>query len=55
MKTQQNLNIDQVWEQYHKTHDDKSRNLLMENYKHIVVYTAERLTPSCPTKSNSTT
>ena len=49
-KTAQELSIEQVWEQYHKTHDDYYRNLLMENYRDIVRYAAERLHAKLPDK-----
>jgi len=44
------LDIDQVWEQFHKTHDDYHRNLLMEHYRDIVRYSAERLHAKLPEK-----
>jgi len=50
MKNDQQLDIGQVWEQFHKTGDDHSRNLLMEHYKHIVRYSAERLYSKLPDK-----
>lgn len=50
MKTDQELNIEQVWEQFHETHDDYYRNLLMENYRDIVKYSAERLHAKLPDK-----
>ena len=50
MKTEQELNIDQVWEQFFKTHDEKFRNLLMENYRNLVKYCAERLHSKLPDK-----
>ncbi len=50
MKTNQQANIDQIWEQFHKTRDDCSRNLLMEHYRHIVRYAAERLYSKLPDK-----
>lgn len=50
MKTDQELNIDQVWEQFHETHDDYYRNLLMERYRDIVRYAAERLHAKLPDK-----
>ncbi len=48
MKTDQQLDIDQVWEQFHETGDDHSRNLLMEHYRHLVRYAAERLYSKLP-------
>ena len=50
MKTEQELSIDQVWEQFYKTHNDQSRNLLMENYRNLVRYCAERLHSKLPDK-----
>jgi RNA polymerase sigma factor for flagellar operon FliA len=50
VKTDQQLNIDQVWELFHKTHDDHHRNLLMEHYRDLVRYCAERLHSKLPDK-----
>jgi RNA polymerase sigma factor for flagellar operon FliA len=52
MKTSQKLNIkiDQMWEQFHKTGDNYFRNLLMEYYRPLVKYTAERLRSKLPEK-----
>ena len=50
MKTGQELDISQIWEQFHKTHDDYHRNLLMENYRDLVRYAAERLHAKLPDK-----
>ena len=50
MKTEQGLSIDQIWEQFHKTHDEHSRNLLMEHYRTLVKYCAERLHSKLPDK-----
>jgi RNA polymerase sigma factor for flagellar operon FliA len=50
VKTEQELNIDQVWDQFFKTHDEKSRNLLMEHYRNLVRYCAERLHSKLPDK-----
>ena len=50
MKTKQDVDIQQIWDQFHKTHDDNSRNRLMEHYRHIVKYTAERLHSKLPDK-----
>ncbi len=50
MKTKQQLNIDQIWEQFHKTGDTYFRNLLMEHYRFLVKYTAERLRSKLPEK-----
>ena len=50
MKTKQELSIEQIWEQFHKTHDDCFRNLLIEHYRNIVRYSAERLHSKLPDK-----
>jgi len=50
VKTQQALDIKQVWEQFHKTRDDHHRNLLMEHYRNLVKYCAERLHSKLPGK-----
>ncbi len=49
-KQQQQADISSVWEQFHKEHDDNSRNLLMENYRYLVKYAAERLHSKLPDK-----
>jgi len=50
VKIDQQLNIDQIWEQFHKTGDDNYRNLLMEHYRNLVKYCAERLHSKLPDK-----
>ena len=50
MKTKQQLDIDQIWEQFHKTHDNSYRNLLLEHYRSLVKYAAERLHSKLPDK-----
>ncbi|MHC4477898.1 MAG: FliA/WhiG family RNA polymerase sigma factor [Planctomycetota bacterium] len=50
MKTQQQLDIGQIWEEFRNTHSDHSRNLLMQNYMYLVRYTAERLYTKLPDK-----
>jgi len=50
VKTKQELSIDQIWEQFHKTHEDYFRNLLMEHYRSLVKYSAERLHSKLPDK-----
>jgi RNA polymerase sigma factor for flagellar operon FliA len=50
VKTEQQLTIDQIWEQFHKTRDDHYRNLLMEHYRDLVKYCAERLHSKLPDK-----
>jgi RNA polymerase sigma factor for flagellar operon FliA len=50
VKTEQQLTIDQVWEQFHKERDDCHRNVLMEHYRDLVKYCAERLHSKLPDK-----
>ena len=50
MKTSQQLDIGRIWEQFYKTRNDRFRNLLMEHYRHIVRYAAERLHSKLPNK-----
>ena len=50
MKTKQEFSIDQIWEQFHKNRDDYFRNLLMEHYRSLVKYCAERLHSKLPDK-----
>ncbi len=50
MKTDQQRNIEQIWEQFHKVRSDEFRNLLLEHYSPIVKYTAERLHSKLPDK-----
>ena len=50
MKTKEKMDIQEVWEEFHKTHDDCYRNLLMEHYRDIVRYSAERLHTKLPDK-----
>ncbi len=50
MKTEQKLSIEQIWEQFHKTRNEYSRNLLMEHYRTLVRYCAERLHSKLPDK-----
>jgi RNA polymerase sigma factor for flagellar operon FliA len=50
VKTQQRLAIDQIWEQFHRTREDRYRNLLMEHYRDLVKYCAERLHSKLPDK-----
>ena len=49
-KQAQEVDISQVWEQFHKTKDDHSRNLLMEHYRPLVRYAADRLYSKLPDK-----
>ena len=50
MKTDQQLKIEQVWEQFHRTRDDYHRNLLLEHYRNLVKYCADRLHSKLPDK-----
>ena len=50
MKTDQRLSIDEIWEQFHKNRDEYHRNLLMEHYRPLVRYCAERLHSKLPDK-----
>ncbi|UCE99834.1 MAG: FliA/WhiG family RNA polymerase sigma factor [Planctomycetota bacterium] len=50
METDQKLNIDKIWEQFHKTRSDEYRNILMEHYRPLVRYAAERLHSKLPDK-----
>jgi len=50
VKTNQQLDIDRIWQQFYKTHDDRYRNLLMEHYRYLVKYAAERLHSKLPGK-----
>lgn len=50
MKTSEKIDIKQVWKQFHKKKDDQYRNLLMEHYRHLVRYAAERLHAKLPDK-----
>ena len=49
MKTQQ-LSIEQIWEQFHRTHSDEARNGLIRHYMYIVKYAADRLYAKLPHK-----
>jgi RNA polymerase sigma factor for flagellar operon FliA len=50
VKTEQKLNIEQIWEQFFQKHDEQSRNLLMEHYRSLVKYCADRLHSKLPDK-----
>jgi RNA polymerase sigma factor for flagellar operon FliA len=43
-------NINETWKLFHKTGDSKYRNTLMEHYRSIVKYTADRLHTKLPDK-----
>jgi len=49
-KTEQKPDIDQIWKLFHKTRDKQYRNQLLEYYRPIVKYTAERLHAKLPDK-----
>ncbi len=42
--------ISKVWENFHKSRDEHNRNLLMEHYRYLVRYTAERVHTKLPGK-----
>ena len=44
------VNIEEVWEKFRKTKEDQYRNLLLEHYRYLVKYTAERLHSKLPDK-----
>lgn len=44
------VEIGQVWQEFFETHGELSRNRLMENYLHLVKYTAERIWVKLPDK-----
>lgn len=50
MKTDQKLDIGQVWQKFHENHKECYRNLLMEHYRPLVKYSAERLHSKLPDK-----
>jgi RNA polymerase sigma factor for flagellar operon FliA len=50
MKTARIKDIQQVWEDFFKEHSEFSRNLIIENYLHIVKYTADRIYAKLPDK-----
>jgi RNA polymerase sigma factor for flagellar operon FliA len=50
VKTEHQINIEEVWQEFHKAHDDYYRNLLMERYRDLVRYCAERLHSKLPDK-----
>ena len=49
-KSSQRTNINHVWEHFFKTKDNSSRNLLLEHYRPIVKYSAERVHSKLPDK-----
>lgn len=50
MKTKQKPNIDEIWKQFHQTRDNQFRNILLEHYRALVRYAAERLYSKLPDK-----
>jgi len=50
VKTKQQANIEQIWQEFHKHRSGYYRNLLMEYYTHLVRYAAERLHSKLPGK-----
>jgi len=42
--------LENTWENFIQNHDEYSRNLLMEHYRNIVIYNAERLHSKLPDK-----
>ncbi len=46
----ENIDIQQVWSDFFETHSEECRNLLMENYLHLVKYTADRIWAKLPDK-----
>jgi len=50
METTEKLDIAKVWRHFHNEHDETSRNLLLEHYRHLVRYVAERLHTKLPDK-----
>ena len=50
MKTQRQVNIEEVWKQFHQTRCDRERNLLMQHYMYLVKCTADRLYAKLPDK-----
>ena len=50
MKTDQQVDIDRIWEQFQKNRSEHFRNILMKYYMYLVRYTAERLYSKLPDK-----
>jgi len=44
------IEIEQVWTEFFKTRSEQCRNILMENYLHLVKYSAERICVKLPDK-----
>jgi RNA polymerase sigma factor for flagellar operon FliA len=49
-KTNSKLSIEEIWTRFHQGHDSQHRNLLMEHYRDLVRYAAERLHAKLPDK-----
>jgi len=49
-KPEKKLSIERVWELFHESRQDCYRNLLMEHYRDLVKYAAERLHSKLPDK-----
>jgi RNA polymerase sigma factor for flagellar operon FliA len=49
-KLDEKLDVAEIWDLFHKTHSDYHRNLLMEFYRDLVRYAAERLHAKLPDK-----
>ena len=49
-KTNQQLDISEIWAQFHKARNDYFRNLLLEHYMYLVKYAADRLNSKLPDK-----
>jgi len=50
VKTDEKLTIEQIWNHFHEERNDHYRNLLMEHYRDLVRYAAERLHSKLPDK-----
>lgn len=49
-QTDEKLTIDVIWDHFHKGREDCYRNMLMEHYRDLVRYAAERLHSKLPDK-----
>ncbi len=49
-KTDEKLTIEEIWQHFHAERNDTYRNLLMEHYRDLVRYAAERLHTKLPDK-----
>jgi len=48
--TEPSVDIERVWSKFHDTRGEQHRNVLMEHYRHLVKYAAERLHSKLPGK-----